>query len=222
MRKIIFPVLCFLSLAAAGGLLMAQAPGATPLGQIVCNFLGRLDFDAQRNAQFRSYFTALPGLDADDLFVNGENSEKAARFTIVSTPIRVEFTRVGLVIQGRIVPASGDASRHRVYYNPLPINRSFDRPDSFADGELIATFRAHETMVSAIPLLPASAVSVLELESSKSIVLAGRSINLAQFSPAIRAHFFGGPTPAARSDAPSLSFPVSGYAVAVTPSPRAQ
>lgn len=216
--KLAAVTICALSLAAASGRLFAQAPTAIPAGQIVCNFFGRLDFDAERHGRFNSYFTSLPGIPTASLFAGDEASDKTARFTIVSTPIRVELTRVGLVLQGRTVPVSGETSFHRVYYNEVPIDRGFDRPGSFAEGQLIATFRARNTMLSAIPLLPAQSVAILELESSRDFAVQGRQFNIAQFGNTVRTHFFGGPTPSGRSGEPTLSFPVSGYAVAVAPS----
>ncbi|MFN7921372.1 MAG: hypothetical protein U0Q16_14820 [Bryobacteraceae bacterium] len=209
-------------IAAAAGFVTAQvaSPGRVPIGQIAGQLVGQINFDAERNARFAVYYTAITGVPTEALFNGTEQSEKTAKVTVVSAPLKVDLTRVGAVLQGRAIPVNSDAVRYSVYINDVPSNRDLSRTETFENGRLVATFRSRNVSISAIPLMTAEGQGVLELEKSEDFFLGGVRVNLSQMGEAVRIHLYGGPTPAGRSDAPELAFAVSGYGVAVNGAPR--
>ncbi|MEZ5402566.1 MAG: hypothetical protein R2729_23020 [Bryobacteraceae bacterium] len=213
--------LCAVAALTAAGIAWGQVPAVqrVPDGQIACHFFGRLNFDADRTARYIAYFSRIAGIPDTALFAGEEQTAQTAKLTVVSTPLRVNFVRDGLLFHGKPSPVSGDFVLNQVYFNELPRDRDFAEPDTFRNGRLVATFRSRNALLSAIPLLQATATAVLELVSSDDFFVQGQRVNLRDVAQAVRLSMTGGPTPEGRSEAPFLSFPVSGYGTVVSPTP---
>ncbi|MBM3737155.1 MAG: hypothetical protein FJW39_15350 [Acidobacteria bacterium] len=200
--------------AAANAAWSVPAVERVPPGQLVTSYLGRFNLDINRNGTVVAYLTQLAGVPGPLLF-NGEAGENTARFTVVSTPIRLELLRMDALIHARPVPVSGDAVRFRLYYDEFPAVRDSKLPETYQTGRLVAVLRGRPWSFTAVPLLMAHAEGVQELESSEDFFIQGQRVNFRQVTEAIRTNILGGPTPAVRSDAETLSFPIGGTAVAV-------
>lgn len=221
------PKITALALATLTGLGIAQVSlipvlEKIPTGQLAGAIAGRFNLDSERNGQVNAYVTLMHGFPNALLF-NGEASEKTARFTIVSTPLRLELLRIDTLIHARPAPVTGDAVRFRIFYDEFAANRDLTRPETLATGRLVAQFRARPWSFTAVPLLTAHAEGVLELESSEDFFVQGQRVNLRQLGDALRLQVHGGPVPAGRVTEPTLSFPIGGTGIAVDAfPPRAQ
>lgn len=129
-----------LSALMIGGVHAQDAPvevGIAPDGQNAIEFIGRIDQSGFDLTSY-GYITYLGGLPGDLLFAEGTNpmlrDQTAARFTF-----RATGTADGRSNYENIFAATTSAS-FSIYYNETPAAASFDNPDSFAAGTLVATF----------------------------------------------------------------------------------
>lgn len=123
-----------------GGVYAQDAPaeiGTAPYGQNAIEFIGRIDQSGFTLTSY-GYITYLGGLPGELLFAEGTNAmfrdQTAARFTFLATG-----TADGRSNYENIFAATTSAS-FNIYYNETPVGASFDNPDSFGSGTLVATF----------------------------------------------------------------------------------
>ena len=107
--------------------------GVVPNGQSAFEFVSRANQDGSNVTHF-GYLTRLAGLNDSDLFSDPENrTEATARFTFVAQTSLSSRQELGNLI---VTAAPGTAT---FYFHETP-GADFDDPDSFADGQEVATF----------------------------------------------------------------------------------
>jgi hypothetical protein len=199
----------------AAGALIAQAPlfepARIPVGAVGAHVLGRVQFDAERTGELFGYFSFIDGFGP--AIYNGDASEKNAHFTYRTNRFQLQLASHGPIVVARPAGSDGEPVLYRIYYNPFP-NSDFSRPDSFSQGQVIATYRGRAIQLEAIPLLTARASGTLDLVSSNDFFFRGRSLNLASIANHLTITLTGGPAPAGRSSDPVLTFSYGGVGVA--------
>ena len=111
--------------------------GVAQNGQNAIEFIGRIEQSMFTLTSF-GYITYLGGLPAEQLFTEGTSpvfrDQTAAHFTFSATG-----TANGRSNYENIFAATTTAT-FNIYYNETPGAATFDNPDSFAAGTLVATF----------------------------------------------------------------------------------
>jgi hypothetical protein len=106
-------------------------------GQSAIEFIGRIDQSVFDLTSY-GYITYLGGLSGDLLFAEGTpamfRDETAARFTFMATG-----TAFGRSNYENIFAATTSAT-FNIYYNETPVGPTFDDPETFAAGTLVASF----------------------------------------------------------------------------------
>lgn len=183
---------------------------ATFPGEVAWYVTGRFYAD-QSGALFDAgYFLHLQGL-LGPLF-DGERSERTAHFTFLSEPFRAKsVANAGLEIG---IDAAGDFS---LYLQRVP-GASFDDPQSFAEGERIATFRRVSVVAGlTIPNVVIANVFSAALIWSTEFEYGGERQNLSELVPnGITQWGTAGTTPIAPPPPPYTTvLPFVGSAVAI-------
>jgi hypothetical protein len=160
----------------AAVLIWAQAPAAKfPNGTLGAQTAGRMIFHPQGTTELYGYYTFLEGVDA--AMFNGQASTRNAHFTFRTEHAGVEFVRNGVLAHMLVRPLNILGTATNVYYDPTP-DQDFSRPESFTDGELIATYRARGSRATIGFGTGGSGSLTLVLESSKDVTIGGTAINL--------------------------------------------
>lgn len=116
---------------------------------------GRFYSAPDKTTQDLGYFLHLQGI-AGELF-HGQPSEQSAHFTFRSAPFKARpITNGGLSLK---LDAVGEFT---LYLKHRP-GASFDKPDSFSDGDPIATFRRTSVVMSSTLTAPTAANGLLSL-----------------------------------------------------------
>jgi hypothetical protein len=136
---------------------------------------GRVLLGSDLTAELIGYYTQIEGLPGQ-LFA-GEPSEKTAYFAFRTDRAPVQAVKEGDSI--KLVPRASD-SLLNIYFHPLP-NRDFSKPDTFAEAQLVATYRTTggEATLSAEGRFSYS--GKLALESSADFVIDGARYNFRDF-----------------------------------------
>jgi len=179
MRKRWFCVLAALLVAVLlnveAGLHAADVPVARiPSGVVAAHLAGRILVTQDGVCEIVGYHPFIDGLG---LLFAGEPSERTAIISIRSEPFRMRPVLNGATVHLFAAPITGTTVPLRVYYNPEP-NRDFADPDSFSDGQLVATFHPRGGMATLSPLGGATFAGTLDLVSSVEFTLDGRSVDL--------------------------------------------
>lgn len=162
------------------------------------------------------YFLHLAGIGAD-LF-DGPPGESTAHFTFAAKPFRA-----GKIGNGGLSLALDAVGEFSLYLQRVPAG-DFDHPDSFAQGERIATFRRTSMVVgttvdAAQPASPfiASNVFSARLVESAPFEFAGRRHDLGQvIGPGVTQFGTAATTPIATPTKPhDVVLPFSGSAIAL-------
>ena len=83
----------------------------------------------------------------------------------------------GRVFYTRIIPVVGEALVSSIYYHPSP-NRSFNRPETFSNGQVIVTFRNRGGSIMAIEDGELTYFSTVEVVTTEDFSFQSRTINL--------------------------------------------
>ena len=146
-------------------------------GQVAWYVTGRFYVDAQKNAFDAGYFPIIKGIDAPFFKGATTHDETTAHFTFSAEKFTATSVSNGDVSMGIYPP--GD---WHLYYNPTP-SGDFSAPDTFSQGQKIATFR-REGSTSGIAIGSAS-VSVLTfgLEHSSPFAVGGVTYDMKDLIP---------------------------------------
>ena len=124
------------------------------------------------------YYTRIDGIAAP--IAAAKDSEKTACFAFRTGRSPVRITREGEKF--RVVALNPDSPLD-VYYHPFPA-RDFAKPATFAEVQLIATFRARSGEALFTPGGEFNYAGTIELESSADFVHEGRKYNFRDFGSA--------------------------------------
>jgi hypothetical protein len=161
-------------------------------GRVVAQAIGRLVTRSDGTLELLGLYPSITGLGAG-LF-HGPPGEATALFTLRSSPIALGAIVPNLSIgHATAVPATGDAIRINVYYDQSP-DQDYAQPDTFSDGQLVATYLLPRALVTISPT-ETRYVGTLELESSSNFTFDNRRFNAQRLAEVVTFHVVG--TPAA-------------------------
>jgi hypothetical protein len=181
---------------AAGGVLLTgafqriggQQPAVSrvPLGAVAAQAAGRLIVTSDGNTDIFGYFSFVEGMPG--LF-KGSPAAPGAMLTYRAEPTSAQFLENGRVLHLIAAPVNGQFTRIGIYYHPDPA-RDLNRPDTFADGTHVASFRTHGTranVTSNAYLLSAT----MELEWAIDFRHQDRAINFRSLVDSVTLQTFG-------------------------------
>ena len=180
-----------------------------PVGAVAAQMTGRLVGGGGINSEYEMvcYLTFVEGLGG--AVFAGEASEKNAMFALRTDKFRFQtIANAALLHFGRLVVPGVEPPAIRVYYSPTP-NRDFRRPDSFSEGELIATLRTRGIQGALTPAAGFRGEGSVVLEDSAEFTFAGRTISLTTIGKAATVTL-AGTAPSAAEFAGAISVPFSG------------
>jgi hypothetical protein len=184
----------------------AAAPGA-----VEAQVVGRLIVDSSGSAQLIGYFPYISGLPSN-LFL-GTASETTAYFTFRSSTFNLAFLQNGNILHLLSTPSVGTTNLMSVYFNSNPY-QTFQTPDTFSNGELIAQYNTVKFMGTATPYSGAEA-GTLMLVSSHSFSFQGETYNVGPLGSAMTISLtFGQPISGRFTMAPA-AMAFGGYAIGV-------
>lgn len=143
MRKTLITVIL-----GAGLALWSQQPARPPDGAIFSQAIGRVSFNADGSAELYGYFTLIEGVN-QPLF-EGAQSERNAHFTYRTDPSGLDYIHNGTIMHLFGRPRQGAAATVRVYYDPDP-DQDLDKPETFGNGQVLATYEIRGTRATVIP-----------------------------------------------------------------------
>lgn len=160
---------------AAAIWLGAQTTLRVPTGAIAVHFGGRTSVAADTTVNILGYFPTIDGIGSN-LFA-GEPEARNAFFTFRSVPLKPTVTPTTRFLSFiGLAPAQGEGF-YNVYFQSNP-NRDFSRPDTFSEGQLVASFRARSASVNLMPHVSAVFNATLILDNSSDFNFRGRTFNL--------------------------------------------
>jgi hypothetical protein len=177
-------VLSFFSVVFSTGLMAAAAVKA-PVGSVVFQVVGRNQIvsvtgPTSGTAFAMGYVTAIDGI-TESLFLPADTvSVSTALFTF-----RTDVYSFLTIDNGNSKVRLGEGGDlFNVYYNNGGVgpNQDFKNPDSFSDGQLIATFRIGSKLATRVGDV-ATQVDSATLVSSKDFVFQGQTYNFKKMVP---------------------------------------
>jgi len=165
------------TILALGGLRLGHAAvvdeSAAP-GAVEAQVVGRLIVDSTGSALLIGYYPYISGLPAN-LFA-GAPSEATAYFTFRSSTFTLALLQNGNILHLLSTPSAGATNVMSVYFNSNP-NQTFQTPDTFSNGELIAQYNTVKFMGTATPYSGVEA-GTLTLVSSHSFSFQGETYDV--------------------------------------------
>ena len=166
--------------AASIGRAFAQADSAAairiPTGQVAGHAIARAIVATDGTIEVIAYYPLFIGV-GNELWATAERSEKTAFFALRTGRFRVQPVTNGRVFYTRIIPVVGEALVSSIYYHPSP-NRSFNRPETFSNGQVIVTFRNRGGSIMAIEDGELTYFSTVEVVTTEDFSFQSRTINL--------------------------------------------
>jgi hypothetical protein len=203
-------------LAGSAGLysLLAQGRGvgrlsSVPAGGVVAHATGRLAGGGGIGGEYEliCYFTFLEGAGTS-LFA-GEPGERNATLVLRTDKFKFQTILNGALVHFGRLAQPPEPPLIRMYYSATP-NRDFARPETFAQGQLVATLRTRGVQGNLSPSGPFRAEGSAVLESAGELTIAGRTVNLRALGEAITVTMSGvAPSAVEFAGASTLSVPVS-------------
>lgn len=202
-----------LTASLGAGTLLAQSDKPAPkvpTGIVAGQAIGRSLVSPDGTVEVFGYFSSIDGLG--NRIFSGAPSEGTAHFTFRSVKARLVSIPNGGVFQFRLEPiAEGDAF-YTIYYNPNP-NQNFARPDTFSDGQVIATYRVRGGTLTLVPGVMLAYTASYEALGSTEITFRDAKVDLAKIADSITVNVTG-PGVASVDLSQGLSIPFSGHVVA--------
>lgn len=164
MRKLILPLVLITGFA-----LWSQPPS----GALVNQSIGRVGFGPDGSAQLYGYFTFLEGFDLP-LF-NGVTSERTAHFTYRSQPSGLDYITNGSLMHLFGVPRQSSPTTVGIYFDANP-NQDFEKPETFSDGQLVATYETRGTRATIIPASTWSASTMMLRQTAAEVSVGNRTL----------------------------------------------
>lgn len=194
---------------SGSALSQAQAAPTTPAARVVWHLVGRIFLNPQNfTAVVVAYATDIEGVPGP--FFSGAPSETTAYFTLKTDVISLQF----LPNNGDITLAIANPGNARLYFNPNP-NHNWNDPNSFATGQLIATFHRAQDVVMFLGPFSSDTFSY-SLVSSRNFTVNGRTLNFNMLAPyGITNTLIASQTPQLGSSDFPAAFPAFGTRVAI-------
>lgn len=201
----------------------AQAPAKKPTmpeasavigsaSPVTAHLVGQLQVDSSGNAQLVGYFPWISGLPAA---FAGTPSEATAYYTFRSPTFQVRIVANGglMEIFSMSSGTGGGTLTYNMYYNASP-NSSFSNPNSFSQGQLVATLTSVQWMTTASTNGGVGS-GTFELASSSNFAIQGQTYNMNTLGNAVTLVLTIAPSPGPSSPYAAFSVPLGGYALGV-------
>jgi hypothetical protein len=187
----------------------AQAPHTTAGARVVWHLVGRIFLNPETfTGVVVAYATDIDGVPGP-LF-NGAPSETTAYFTLKTDVISLQ----PLPNNGDIALAIANPGDARLYFTPNP-NHTWTDPNSFATGQLIATFHRAQDVVMFLGPFSSDTFSY-NLVSSQNFTINGQTLNFNTLAPhGITNTLIASQTPQNGSSDFPVAFPAFGTGVAI-------
>ena len=184
-------------------------------GGIAYHYVGRVKLNfADSTGIVYGYMTAVSGVKSTASLFNGTPSEATAYLTFRANIKFMALPGNGPLGPGQfaVTPILNEAGTWSIYFTANPAH-NWDNPDTFSNGQAVATFERPVEQFSIYPTFSINAGAAI-LESSAHFTLAGQKINLRELTP----HGFvditsGSPVPLTGSTATAPIFAFSGYSL---------
>lgn len=186
---------------------------ASDAGAIAAHIAGRLQLGLDGLVQVYFYFFFVDGVGSD-LF-GGTPGERTAHFTMRTDLLQPLITANGDAAHLGFQPAAGSEGLYRLYYNSLPGTRDFAKPETFAQGVQIATFRTRRTQATVIPGSHSMASGTADLTSSTPVTFREKTFDIGTLYRSITFEFHSKPLVLADIGVTTISLPVAGRLIKV-------
>jgi hypothetical protein len=157
---------------AAGVALWAQQK-AQPGGALANQSIGRVYFLADGSVELYGYFTHVEGVGVP-LF-DGAVSAQTARYTFRTSPSGLDYVQNLPIMQLFARPQAGAATNMKVYYDATP-DQDMEEPETFSDGQLVATYQVSGTRATILPASVWNATALLRLLPDGEVIVEGQRI----------------------------------------------
>lgn len=202
-------------LFAGGGALRANGPEAAKAGGIAFHYVGRVKLNfLDSTGIVYGYVTTLSGVDSVTSLFKGAPSEATA---YLSFRANIKFNPLpgnGSLGPGQfaVTPILVDPGAWSIYYTANPAH-NWDNPDTFSNGQVVATLERAFEQFSIYPSLSINA-GAASIQSSAPFTLGARMINLRELAPRGLVDVTSGPPiPLTGSTSTSPIFAMSGYSL---------
>jgi hypothetical protein len=187
-----------------------------PLGGIAFHYIARVKVNfLDGTGVVYGYLSTLPGLASSAPLFKGTPSEATAYLTFRANINFVALPGNGPLGSGQygVTPIVVEPGSWSVYFTPGPAH-NWDDPDTFSNGQIVATLNRSLEQFSVYPTFAINA-GAATWQSSSPFTLGGQTINLRQFAPhGLVAVTSGSPIPLQGSTLTAPIFAVSGYSLA--------
>ncbi len=187
-----------------------QLPAATASGSILTQVAGRVIMNLDGTVDVIEYFLWVEGLGAD-VFA-GPPSERTAHFTLRADRLRPILVQNGDMTHLSFQPA-GTEGLYRVFFDPSPSNRDFNRPETFSSGTQIAAFKSRRTQATVSPGSSGLVTGTFDLVASREITYRDLAIDIAALLKSGTFSFHTRPVALADFGITTLSIPFGGHIV---------
>jgi hypothetical protein len=200
---------------AAANPVAADDASPAPAG-IAFHYVGRvkLNFTDSTGIVY-GYITTLPGLPSSAVLFKGTPGETTALLTFRANVKLDSLPPNGGIGPGQfaVLPFLVQPGSWSIYFTPNP-SHNWDDPDTFSNGQAVATLERGVEQFSVYPTFSINA-GAAALQSTSTFPLAGRTINFREIAPlGIVDITSGTPVPLSGSTATSPIFAVAGYSLA--------
>ena len=204
-----------LALYACPALVADPSAGSRPLGGIAFHYVGRVKLNlVESSGTVYGYITAVSALDSFAPLFSGAPGEATAYLTF-----RADIKFNGLPGNGplgpgqfAVTPILVDPGTWSIYFTPNPAH-NWDSPDTFSNGQVVATMDRPVEQFSVYPTFAINA-GAATVRSATPFTLAGRTIDVRELAPRGFVDVTSGsPIPLAGSTPFAPIFAVSGYAL---------
>jgi len=202
------------AVSAAALVLTGQLPDGArlPAWSVAGHAVGRALVTPGGSIETFGYFTQIDGYPESVLFL-GAPSEQNARFTFRSDRARIFSLANNGVFLLRLIPLAEESTVYRVYFDTSP-DQDFNRPQTFSDSPVIATFAVRGGSLTVVPGALSTYTAVMDLTSSHPVVFGGVSVDARLLVDAIRVSLTG-PALAEPREGNIASIPFAGAVYAV-------
>lgn len=176
--------------------LWSQTPAPRPAdATLAAQTIGRMAFFPDGTVEVYGYYSFLQGFGAEggSILFNGAVNTRNARLTFRTERSTFDFIPNGSLTHAAARPLSSLGTQLSIYYDASP-EQEFNKPETFSDGERIATYRIRDTRATIAFGAGANASLTLVLESSRDFTIGDTSYNLRSLGDQMAVNIVVSPT----------------------------
>lgn len=151
-----------------------DATAAIDVGAIAAQVAGRIVIGLDGTLEVFQYFLFVDGLGSD--LYSGTPSERTAHFTLRTDRLRPILAQNGDVTHVGFQPAASEGL-YRIYFDPSP-QRDFTRPETFASGVQVGTFRSRRTQATMVSGSHVLVTGTADVADAVDFTFRGKTLNI--------------------------------------------